>query len=196
MENDTVTSMAEVSEDTAAETVSEDTAAETVTETVSDNAVSETVLETVTEAVGETVDTAETAETTETTEHIGNALDGQYMGTVVLTGFFVVFVALVLLIFLVWLMDKVFSAIGGNSSKKDDGAKAADKSNSGSSKGSAMKVEKGISGEIVAAITAAIASLGNETGRKLRICGINKHDSSSSRGAWGNAAAVENTRSF
>lgn len=176
MENDATTSVAEVSEET----------------------VSETVAEAVTAALGEETQNGEVTTTVveETTAAVGQELDAEYTWSVVLTGFFVVFVTLVLLIFFVWLLHKVFSAMGGNSSKKDQqNTKPAEKKTE-SVKGSAMKVESGINGEIVAAITAAIASLGAQTGRKLKVCGISKHDSSSRRGAWGNAAAAENTRSF
>lgn len=129
----------------------------------------------------------------------GQELDGEYMGAVVLSGISIVFIALVLLILFVWLMAKVFDLVR-DSKKKNESAKAPEKApepaNAAVVLEKAPVTEDGIPEEVVAAITAAVAMLGEESGRTLKISGISRQGSGSSRrGRWGDAAASENTRS-
>lgn len=124
-------------------------------------------------------------------------MDGTYVGSVVLSGVSIVFLALVLLILFVWLMDKVFKAINGANKK----AALAPKEELKAAPAPALKaapapvIEDGISDEVVAVIAAAVAAMGAESGKTFQLAGI-KRSSGSRRGAWGNAGAAENTRTF
>ncbi len=131
----------------------------------------------------------------------GQELDGEYMGSVVLSGVSIVFIALILLIFFVWLMDKVFNLVKG-SKKKNKSAEVSQKAPAPANPAAVVSekppvTEDGIPEEVVAAVAAAVAMLGEETGRTLKITGISKKGGGSSRrGRWGDAAASENTRSL
>ncbi len=123
-------------------------------------------------------------------------MDGTYVGSVVLSGLGIVFLALILLIFFVWLMDKVFSAIKGSGSKPAAAEnKPAEKPALSIPPAAPPAVENGISGEVVAVIAAAVAALGAESGKTFRLKSVSR-SGSNRRGAWGNASAAENTRPF
>lgn len=126
-------------------------------------------------------------------------MEGTFVGSVVLSGLSIVFIALLLLIFFVWLMDKVFSLI--NNAKKDN-APEDKKSLPEASAPPAVSAAvsdpagtDGISDEVVAVISAAVAAMSSESGTVFKIKSI-KRSGSSRRGAWGNASAAEGTRSF
>lgn len=123
-------------------------------------------------------------------------MDGTFVGSVVLSGISIVFLALVLLILFVWLMDKVFKAVNGTKKKKEAPAPKEDIKAAPAPKAvPAPVVEDGISDEVVAVIAAAVAAMGAESGKTFRLAGV-KRSSGSRRGAWGNAGAAENTRPF
>ncbi len=122
-------------------------------------------------------------------------MDGTYVGSVVLSGLSIVFLTLILLIFFVWLMDKVFSAIKGAVSKPAAEIKTAEKPALSISPAAPPVIENGISGEVVAVIAATVAALGAESGKTFRLKSVSR-SGSNRRGAWGNASAAENTRPF
>lgn len=123
-------------------------------------------------------------------------MSGSYVGSVVLSGICIVFVALILLIFFVWLMDKVFKALGEGKKKSAPEVKKEDPAVSVPVQKASEPpaVSDGISDEVVAVITAAVAAMSAESGVKLGIRSI-KRSTGSRRGAWGNASAAEGTRS-
>lgn len=125
-------------------------------------------------------------------------MSGTFVGSVVLSGLCIVFIALVLLIVFVLLMDKVFKALG--EAKKQNSTPALDEKKSGepakiAAAPTAPAVEGGISDEVIAVISAAVAAMSAESGVKLGIKSI-KRSGSSRRGAWGNASVAEGTRSY
>lgn len=123
-------------------------------------------------------------------------MSGTYVGSVVLSGLAIVFLGLILLIFFVWLLDKVFKAVNGERKKKEaPAAKEAPKPAPVQQSKPVPAVEDGIGDEVVAVIAAAVAAMGAESGRNFRLNSI-KRSSGSRRGAWGNAGAAENTRVF
>lgn len=125
-------------------------------------------------------------------------MDGTFVGSVVLSGISIVFLALILLILFVWLMDKVFKAVNGAKKKKAAPAPKEDIKAVPAPKAAAAPapaVEDGISDEVVAVIAAAVAAMGAESGKTFRLTGI-KRSGGTRRGAWGNAGAAENTRPF
>ena len=110
-------------------------------------------------------------------------------GTVVLTSITLVFAMLVALCLIITVEGKIFDAI----KNKKNGTKAAPKA---PATPAAPAADGSIPGEIVAAIAAAVASLGEN----LTIRGIHrvqkKTATGSRRGAWGDAGVTQNTTPF
>lgn len=118
-------------------------------------------------------------------------LDG--LGGVVVPGLLIVFLALVILIAAVFVMGRVFSTSkGGGTAPK---AKASPPP-AAAAPAKAAPVSGGISGETVAAITAAVACVMEETapGIPYAITGVTR--ASSGRPVWGFAGMQQNTRPF
>lgn len=125
-------------------------------------------------------------------------MTGTFVGSVVLSGVCIVFLALVLLIFFVWLFGKIFDGINASQAKKAAEAAAAKKPEAAPAVKAAAPapvVEDGISDEVVAVIAAAVAAMGAETGRTFSVRSV-KRSSGTRRGAWGNAGVSESTRNF
>ena len=110
-------------------------------------------------------------------------------GTVVLTSITLVFAMLAALCLIITVEGKIFDAI----KNKKNGTKAAPKAPAAPA---APAADGSIPGEIVAAIAAAVASLGEN----LTIRGIHrvqkKTATGSRRGAWGDAGVTQNTTPF
>ena len=104
-------------------------------------------------------------------------------GTVVLTSITLVFAMLVALCLIITLEGKIFDNI--NNKKNDKPAAPAAKADNGS-----------IPGEIIAAISAAVASVcgGNAVIRGIKR--VSKPAAGSRRGAWGDAGVREHTTPF
>lgn len=119
---------------------------------------------------------------------------------VVLTGFVVVFAMLILLIFII----KIYSAIvqkaqsaGSNSKKgkKNKDEKPAEKPAAAPAPAvTASAATDGISDEVVAVISAAVATMYGSS-EKARIKSIKK-SSDGGRSAWAKAGVLDNTRPF
>lgn len=119
---------------------------------------------------------------------------------VVLTGFVVVFAMLILLIFII----KIYSAIvqkaqsaGSNSKKgkKNKDEKPAEKPTAAPAPVvTASAATDGISDEVVAVISAAVATMYGSS-EKARIKSIKK-SSDGGRSAWAKAGVLDNTRPF
>lgn len=117
---------------------------------------------------------------------------------VVLTGFVVVFAMLILLIFII----KIYSAIvqkaqsaGSNSKKGKKDEKPAEKPAAVPAPVvTASAATDGISDEVVAVISAAVATMYGSS-EKARIKSIKK-SSDGGRSAWAKAGVLDNTRPF
>ena len=116
-------------------------------------------------------------------------------GTVVLTSITLVFAMLVALCLIITVEGKIFDAI----KNKKNGTKAAPKAPAAPATPAApaaQNIAKAAPGEIVAAIAAAVASLGEN----LTIRGIHrvqkKTATGSRRGTWGDAGVTQNTTPF
>ncbi|MBE6824130.1 MAG: hypothetical protein E7513_02165 [Ruminococcaceae bacterium] len=113
--------------------------------------------------------------------------------TTLLTGFVVVFMVLLLLIFVIKIYSTIVYNIQ-NKPKKDKSKKDDDDTPKGTGVGgkvSSSASSTGVSGEVLAAIAAAVDFLYGKG--NVRIKNIKK---SSSRSAWGKAGVVANTRPF
>ena len=119
-----------------------------------------------------------------------------------ITGVVLVFAMLLFLVFVLWLFGVVAKAATKSAEKKAMKAKAdlskqiseeAPKTdvNEGASSSSA---DDGVSGEVVAAIAAAISVMYSGTGKKPVIKSVKK--SGSRRSAWASAGIADNTRRF
>ena len=125
-------------------------------------------------------------------------------GTVVLTSITLVFAMLVALCLIITLEGKIFDALNNKKNNKPAAPKAsaapaakAAPAPAAKPAAPAAKADNGsIPGEIVAAIAAAVASLGEN----LTIRGIHrvqkKTATGSRRGAWGDAGVTQNTTPF
>ncbi len=122
---------------------------------------------------------------------------------VVLTGFVVVFSVLLLLIFIIKIYGFIITK-AQNSSENRKRAKlkqsvqpkqsvAPAKPNAEPAKAVQPQVQDGISEEVVAVISAAVASTYGSS-QKLRVKSIKK--SNTGRSAWANAGVLDNTRPF
>lgn len=115
---------------------------------------------------------------------------------VVLTGFVVVFAMLILLIFII----KIYSAIvqkaqsAGSNSKKGKKNKDEKPAAAPAPVVTASAATDGISDEVVAVISAAVATMYGSS-EKARIKSIKK-SSDGGRSAWAKAGVLDNTRPF
>lgn len=118
-------------------------------------------------------------------------------GTVVLTSITLVFAMLVALCLIITAEGKLFDAL--NNKKNPKPAPKADKPAAASAAkpaaAPAPKAEGGIPGEIIAAISAAVATV---VGGNAVIRGIKRipKNGGSRRGAWGDAGVQEHTTPF
>lgn len=125
-------------------------------------------------------------------------MDWSYVGAVVVSGLVIVFVALIVLIIAVWLMGKIFTALGNV--KKGSDKTAAPVNTAAQSVG--ISIKKDISGdaeedEIIAVIAAAVAAVSEECGRHLKIRSIKRSETVQSRtNQWARAAVSERTSTF
>ncbi|MGN1422996.1 MAG: OadG family protein [Oscillospiraceae bacterium] len=131
--------------------------------------------------------------------------DPNYWGTVgiiSLTGILVVFFILAILIFVFWLMGRIFQTINNSKNKKAEAEKAAKAAAAPAAPAPAPApvVEEAAADtdsdeEIMAVISAAIAAYAAEEGTAYTIRNVKRRDSRT-RSAWSLAGIGENTRPF
>lgn len=123
-------------------------------------------------------------------------MDGAYVATVVLTGLIVVFLGLVLLIIFVWLMGKIFDSIEAKKKRSSEVAPPVAETPVISTPVSAVaapETEDGISDEIIAVISAAVAAMSDSyTVKSVKKVSLK----SSRRTAWGAQGISESTKAF
>lgn len=128
---------------------------------------------------------------------LASEMTSSYVAAVVVTGLVVVFSCLVILVLFLYIMGAVFNRI---KKSKSQGSLGSDVKNVSAAKieltkMSAAAIEPaGINEEIVAAISAAIAMIGESSGKKLLIKSISK--SGTRRNSWAQAGKIDNTRPF
>lgn len=123
-------------------------------------------------------------------------------GKVILTGFVVVFAVLILLILIIKLYSTIVQKAQGTGKKKKEKVKIKETEKSSQAVNSAPvsvqstasnEISDGVSDEIVAVISAAVATMYGSSG-KAKIKSIKK--SNGGRSAWANAGILNNTRPF
>ena len=116
-------------------------------------------------------------------------------GTVVLTSITLVFAMLVALCLIITLEGKIFDNI--NNKKNGKPAPAAKAAPAAKPAAPAAKADNGsIPGEIIAAISAAVASVCGDNAVIRGIKRVSKPAAGSRRGAWGDAGVREHTTPF
>ena len=126
-------------------------------------------------------------------EELSLAEKGIASAKVVLTGFVVVFAMLILLIFII----KIYGAIiqkAQNAGKKSKEKKAETVAETPAPVAVAPAQTDGVSDEVVAVISAAVATMYGSS-EKARIKSIKK-SSDGGRSAWAKAGVLDNTRPF
>lgn len=126
-------------------------------------------------------------------EELSLAEKGIASAKVVLTGFVVVFAMLILLIFII----KIYGAIiqkAQNAGKKGKEKKAETVAETPAPVVAAPAQADGVSDEVVAVISAAVATMYGSS-EKARIKSIKK-SSDGGRSAWAKAGVLDNTRPF
>lgn len=125
-------------------------------------------------------------------------LGAETVASVVITGLAVVFIALIILIALVWAYGQIFEIVNKKSAAKEESQKAEALKKAEPEKPAPAVVEDtSADEEITAVIAAAIAAYGEQTGQKLKIKSIKPTQSGvSSRNAWSTAGLLDSTRPF
>ncbi len=108
-----------------------------------------------------------------------------------LTGMLIVFAALILLIFIIWVFGKFFSGAPKNEKgvKTPTPAKAAPVS-------VASTATSQSNDDIIAVIAAAVAVYGENEGKRYTIRSVKRAANSGGRSPWAAAGIAENVRSF
>jgi len=122
-------------------------------------------------------------------------IDWTQTWSVVLVGLVVVFAVLLILVAICWAMGKIFSAVTGG---KNGGTQTGKKSEAAPApavkkEAASPIVEEGISDEIVAAISAAVACMMG-SGKPFALKSVRR--AKETRRAWSAAGIAENTRPF
>lgn len=120
---------------------------------------------------------------------------------VILTGFVVVFAVLILLILIIKLYSTIVQKAQQSGKKKKEKIKVKEEKPSvqaptvdpAAAASAAPSVQEGVTDEVVAVISAAVATMYGSSG-KARIKSIKKSDTG--RSAWANAGILDNTRPF
>ena len=124
--------------------------------------------------------------------------------SVVLVGLVVVFAALLILILFVWLMGKIFQTINSRKAKAQEQkeqdarrqAQQAMESQAKAEQTEVKQVEDGISPEVVAAISAAVAVVMEETAPGVSYTISRLQRAGTGRSAWGNAGLAAQLSHF
>ena len=128
-------------------------------------------------------------------ESVGEILSGA--GMTILTGVLVVFSTLLVLTFIFWLFGKVFGRSKTGEKRKEEKSAKAPTAVQAAPKAPAVQeapaVQAGISGEVVAAIAAAVACMAPE-GKRYTVRSVSR--AAGERPVWSAAGLAESTRPF
>ncbi len=110
------------------------------------------------------------------------------------TGILIVFAALVLLIFIIWLFGKAFSGV--KKSEKKTEKKAAPVKAAPAAAPVVLPAATQSNDDIIAVIAAAVAVYGESQGKKYAVRSVRRSANTGGRSAWAAAGIAENVRSF
>lgn len=117
--------------------------------------------------------------------------------SVVFTGMTVVFLALIILIFVIWLMGKIMAA--SQNKKKQNAAETIAVTTPAAPapvQAVAVESENGLTDDVVAAIAAAITCVMSAEGNQVPFAIKSIKRVKEARNAWNMAGVMENTRPF
>lgn len=117
-----------------------------------------------------------------------------YVGAVVVSGLVIVFVALILLIIMVWVMGKIFDAFKKQDKPAPENAQETKAPQAAPVQLTADEISE--DDEVVAVIAAAVAAMSAQSGTAMRIKSIRPAGQGAGRSAWAAAAAREAARTF
>lgn len=109
-----------------------------------------------------------------------------------ITGMLIVFAALILLIFIIWLFGKAFSGVSKNETK----AEKAVSVKTAASAPVVIPAATQSNDDIIAVIAAAVAVYGESEGKKYAVRSVRRAANTGGRSAWAAAGIAENVRSF
>ena len=110
------------------------------------------------------------------------------------TGILIVFAALVVLIFIIWLFGKAFSGV--KKSEKKTEKKAAPVKAAPAAASVVLPAATQSNDDIIAVIAAAVAVYGESQGKKYAVRSVRRSANTGGRSAWAAAGIAENVRSF
>lgn len=121
---------------------------------------------------------------------------GEIITVVTITGLIVVFSALIFLTLLFRVYGLIIDKTGKKSAKKNSQTKAeaVETPKAQASAPAAPVVADGISGEVIAAIAAAVACM-DDSGKRYTVRSV-RRSAGNGRSAWSMAGLMENTRPF
>lgn len=126
-------------------------------------------------------------------------MEWSYVGAVVISGFVIVFVALILLIIAVTIMGGIFDALKGKKKQKAEVKASPAAIPVPAAPAKPAQAVSSDEDEVIAVITAAVAAMAQESGKNLRIASIRNASAKTGKSrsnAWARAAANESTRAF
>lgn len=110
-----------------------------------------------------------------------------------ITGMLIVFAALILLIFIIWVFGKFVSGMGKKEKKAENPAPAKAVS---AAPVVLPAVKTQSNDDIIAVIAAAVAVYGESEGKKYAVRSVRRTANVGGRSAWASAGIAENVRSF
>lgn len=119
-------------------------------------------------------------------------LDFSYVTAVVITGLSVVFLGLVILILFVWAFGKIFTARKKTAPNDKDAAPKT----AAPEPMPVVNVSNDNEDEIIAVISAAVASMGQADGKNYRVKSVKAVKNRPSRSAWSLAGVQNDTMPF
>ena len=121
-------------------------------------------------------------------------------GVVIISGLLIVFIGLILLILVIWVMGSIAKAVQNRGKKPDPpAAPPAPKREAPAAPAKAQPLQAsaqqpGVSGELIAVLTAAIEAMTGKSG--VRIMSVKRAARPAGRSAWASAGIIDNTRPF
>ncbi len=110
-----------------------------------------------------------------------------------ITGMLIVFAALILLIFIIWVFGKFFSGVSKNDKKAE---KVAPVKSAPAAAPVVLPAATQSNDDIIAVIAAAVAVYGESEGKKYAVRSVRRSANTGGRSAWAAAGIAENVRSF
>ncbi len=120
---------------------------------------------------------------------------GDIITVTTLTGMLIVFAALILLIFIIWIFGKLFSGVS-KADKNTEKKPAPVKSASVAAPVVLPAATAQSNDDIIAVIAAAVAMYGESEGKRYAVRSVRRSANNGGRSPWAAAGVAQNVRSF